>query len=103
MTASLVVVVGVTGAVVLGRARRAFAPHASQADCAALVDRYLEHLARQYRPDDPATAAIEARCAAHARPAWADDVRACQRDLTAAEVACGLAAPDLDALEQCLQ
>jgi hypothetical protein len=97
IVAVVVVLVG------LRQAWRALAPRPTAGDCAALVDRYMRDKSRERFPD-LAEAELERMSrsdeAVGHRP---HDVASCRQDLTAAQVSCGLGAPDVAALERCMQ
>jgi hypothetical protein len=88
---------------VAGRAMwQRVAPRPSEAQCAALLERYLD---KQSRARDPAVddADVEiARARAAEDPARPTDLGACQRELTEAQVECGLRSNDVDQMERCL-
>jgi hypothetical protein len=98
------VVVTLIGGLVLGKwLFQRFAPRPSEQQCSELLDRYLEHASRQRDPavdDDDIDAARERSLAEPTRMA---DVRACQRELTESQVRCGLASPNVDDMERCMQ
>jgi hypothetical protein len=99
--AALAIVLGLGGYAAFTTLARACARRPSERDCGALVDRWVAHESRaRGAADGEATAATER---ARGLPSYAADVRRCQEGLTAAQVACGLAAEDVDAIEQCLQ
>lgn len=81
---------------------RSLSAHPSADDCAALLERYVEHVAYAVDPS-PASSALSsrraiAREAAKARGAFAR----CERELTRAEVDCAMKATYGDAFERCL-
>jgi len=88
-------IVGVFGAIAAGRpVARRLARHPTPALCVALLDRYAEQevRARDRRPDPtPPTRALDA-----------PEVVRCTRELTLAEVECGLGSGYADELERCL-
>ena len=102
-TAALAIVAVVVVLVGLRHAWRIFAPRPSADDCAALVDRYLRDKSRERFPD-LAEADLErlsrSNEAIDLRP---HDVASCREGLTATQVSCGLGAPDVAALERCMQ
>ena len=101
--ASLLVVGLVIGAVVVGWARRQLASRPTRAECKALLLRHVELDARaRQRPIHADLVAAHQR-AIEPRLEAGCNVAACQRQLTAAEVACALGAPNVDELERCLQ
>ena len=81
---------------------RRLSSHPSADQCAALLDRYVEHVAYAVDPS-PSSAAIAerralARAAAQSRTAFAR----CEGELTLREVDCAMNAPNADTLERCL-
>jgi hypothetical protein len=99
LTVVVAVVLIVAGKFVVER----LMPRPSPAQCAALLDRYLEHASRAA---DPAVdeGDIEAtRTRAETDASRYRDLSACERELTRAEVECGLASPNVDEMERCLQ
>lgn len=81
---------------------RRVSAHPSAEECAALLDRYVEHVAYAVDPS-PASSALSSRRAlakeaAQARGAFAR----CERELTRAEVDCAMKATYGDAFERCL-
>lgn len=101
--AALVIVLGVGGVVGARRVWRALAASPTEAQCEALLDRYLEHKSLQRDPDldhgDIARAKEEAR----SDPDFVVELASCREQLTAAEVECGVAATNADDLERCVQ
>lgn len=93
----------VLGAVGWKRLSRVWAEPPSDAECGELVDNYLAHAfwlkAGYLPPSDGADAAYRPpRAAEHDL-----DVANCRRTLTRSQVTCGVAAPNMDELERCLQ
>jgi hypothetical protein len=103
MFAALAVMGAVCGYVAVRRAMHFFAARPTEAECAALLDRYLDQASRQREPDIGADDIARAQERAPEAPTYVADLDACRRRLTAAQVACGLAAPNVDDLERCLQ
>ncbi len=97
------VVLGLVGVVSGKRLLRALSAAPTQAQCEALVARWVEHASRQRDPavDDDDVAA--ARAAAPSTPEYVADLERCREQLTAEEVACAVEATYLDALERCVQ
>ena len=107
--ATLAVITAVGAAAAAGPVGRALAERPSGADCVALLDRYIELVARAVDPDPARVAAsIEERkaAAALAAPAALGTAESgfprCEAELTRDEVACGLRAGNADELERCL-
>jgi hypothetical protein len=100
---SLLVVVAVSGAVLAARLIERVAPRPARADCALLLDRWAAQTYRARNPDArPDTVAHFGRQAAHDSGAEAQ-LAACERELSALQVACALAAPNVDEMERCVQ
>jgi hypothetical protein len=103
LAAALLAVIAIVGFVAMRGLVRLLAPRPTETQCAELVDRYLEHASRardpQVKDEDIALATERSRT----EPARSADLAACRDDLTAAQVECGLKAPNVDELERCLQ
>jgi hypothetical protein len=101
--AALVVMGSITGYLAVRRLAHFVAARPTEEQCAALLDRYLEQASRQREP--LATDEDIARAKEHApeAPTYVADLDSCRRRLTAAQVQCGLEAPNVDDLERCLQ
>lgn len=100
--ATLAIVGVVALAVLIPMLARKLAPHPSSAECEALLDRYVEHVAHAVDPK-PAASALEerralARAAAPSRAAFSR----CVTDLTRWEVDCAMKAESADSFERCL-
>lgn len=81
---------------------RRLGPHPSQDECLALLDRYVEHLARA-RSESPRPSAVESwREAARKAASSSPTLSRCTELLTVDEAACAKSAPDADAFERCL-
>jgi hypothetical protein len=93
----------VVGAVVVARVRHALAPHATAAQCAALLDRYVEHLAHAAEPAPAASTIAAERAEARARAATDARFARCPDELTAAQASCAMDAHDADELERCIE
>ena len=103
LVASVLVVVALIAVAVFKPIRRALAPSPTEQQCAALVERYLEHAARAMHPDVDEVGIERARAESRGDPMRLADVTSCQQDLTAAQVECGLRSPNVDELERCMQ
>lgn len=99
--ATLAIVAVVIGAALAPRVYRRLAAHPSQTECAALLDHYVELVARAAQPEPAASAIAERRAAARAASATQGFSR-CEDDLTRDEVTCALGAGNADDLERCL-
>jgi len=103
LAAALLAIGAIVGFVVVQALVRWLAPRPTEAQCAELVDRYLEHASRARDPrvadDDIALATKRSR----AEPARSADLKACRDRLSAAQVECGLKSPNVDEMERCLQ
>lgn len=100
--ATLAIIAVTALAVLLPMLARKLGPHPSPAECAALLDRYVEHVAHAVDPK-PAASALEerralARAAAPSRAAFSR----CVSDLTRSEVDCAMKADSADSFERCL-
>ena len=97
--------VAILGAVGLGVATRpalrALAERPSPEACVALLDRYVELVARAADPDASASTIAQRKETAWASAGEARFAR-CEAELTREEVACGLTAGNPDELERCL-
>ncbi len=80
-----------------------FAARPTPEACDALLDRYLEHASRQHVPDADDDDIDRALASSREGPERERDLIACQRELTAEQVTCGLQAPNVDELERCVQ
>lgn len=80
---------------------RALSPRPAPADCMALLERYVELVARAADPDASASAVAERHERARAAAGERGFAR-CEAELTRDEVACGLRAGNADELERCL-
>jgi hypothetical protein len=78
------------------------AKHASQSECAALLDHGVELAVRDHRPEasDDEIAAEKAK--RRAEPAGRDALAACPNEVSKDAYACALAAPTIDEYERCL-
>ena len=97
------IILSVVGFIVVKRARRALDESPTESQCSQLVDRHLEQAARQRYPEANARALAKALASARVSSPRAEDVLRCRQRLSPAQVACGLQAPNVDALERCLQ
>ncbi len=89
---------------VLGpRVASRLAPSPTSDQCTRLVDRYLEQAERQKNPEARGDEIAHAVRDAQSSPDRERDVADCRRRLTRAQVECGLAAPNVDELERCVQ
>lgn len=97
-------VVGALVTLVVGKAVvTRLMPRPTEAQCTALLDRYVEHASRARDPalDDGDIQAAVSRAQTDA--SRARDLAACERELSASEVECGLRSPNVDEMERCLQ
>jgi hypothetical protein len=102
------VVVAVTGAVVGQRgwrwlSRVAFGQTPSHDQCEQLLARWLSHASRQRDPLVEERQIDQAEALARQKPQYVVDLARCENELTSDEVACGIEAPNADALERCVQ
>jgi hypothetical protein len=101
--AALTVVTLIVGLVVGKWLVQRFAPRPSEEQCSELLDRYLQHASRQHDPEVDDDDIDTARERSHGQPTRIADVGTCQRELTEAQVRCGLASPNVDDMERCMQ
>jgi hypothetical protein len=99
--ATLAIVALVVGVVAGRSVLRRLSTHPSPAECAALLERYAELVARAVDPV-PAPSAIARRKEAARVAARERGFSRCEAELTQAEVACALQAGSADDLERCL-
>jgi len=103
MLAALLVIAAVVGFIVLGRLVRVFADQPSEAQCASLLDRYVDHASRQHHPgvdDDDIQRAVEQ---SQGKAERFDDLASCRDELTARQVECALSSTNVDEMERCVQ
>ncbi len=101
--ATIVIMVVVIGFIMVSRAWWALSDSPTEDQCARLVDRHLKQAARQRFPRADDRALAQALARARVSPARASDVARCRKQLSEAQVACGLRASNVDALERCIQ
>ncbi len=99
---TLVIVVLAVGFVLSKPIRRSFSDHPSAETCAALLDRYVEHIVRAIDPKPPAleltSRKTQARMIASGDPKFAR----CPLYLTQDEAACAMRSGNADEFERCL-
>jgi hypothetical protein len=96
-------IVGVTAlAVLVPMIARELGPRPTPADCEALLDRYVEHVAYAIDPKPASSTLIERRALAHAAASSRAAFSRCQSDLTRSEVECAMKADSADSFERCL-
>jgi hypothetical protein len=103
MLAALVIIASVVGVVGGRRLMRWLEPRPTEEQCAALVDRYLEHASRARDPSIADEDIAEARLRGRDGEDRHADRRASQSELTALQVECALRSATVDELERCLQ
>lgn len=97
-------ILGAIVAVILAlEARRSLAPRATTAQCSALLDRYVEHLARAAEPEPAASAVALQRGLAQEQARQSATFAACPRKLSHEAADCALRAHNADEFERCLQ
>jgi hypothetical protein len=101
--ATLAIVLGLAGIVVAGRIAHRLASHPSEAECGALLDRYVEHLAHAFEPSPSLSAIAEARLLAREKADSNVELAACADELTRDQARCAMAAHDADEFERCLE
>ncbi len=96
-------IVGVTAlAVLLPVIARRLGPHPTAADCEALLDRYVEHVAYAVDPKPAPSALAERRALARAAASSRAAFSRCVSELTRSEVDCAMKAESADSFERCL-
>jgi len=102
VAATLGILALAAAAAVAPSALRRLAGRPAAEDCAALLDRYVEHVARAVSPE-PAAARIAERKELARAAAGERGFARCEAELTPDEVACGLRAGSADEIERCLR
>lgn len=97
--AAIVLIAALIAAAVAWR-RRA---HATREECERLLDRYVELFARQRWPEGSEAWLREQQARSREKAATEPSFLACPREVTRAELACAMAAPNVDELEKCLE
>src|SRR5262245_4998785 len=101
-TIAALAIVGIAIVFAVGRPlRRRLAAHPSAAECAALLDRYVDHLAHAADPHVPAATVAEAQETARAKAATEPDFARCTTTLTREEADCAMRANGADEFERC--
>jgi len=103
LAAAALALCAIVGFVVVKGLMRLLAPRPTEAQCAELVERYLEHASRARDPRINADDIAKATERSRTEPARGADLKACRDKLSAAQVECGLKSPNVDAMERCLQ
>lgn len=101
VAATLAILALVGAAALAPSVARRLAGRPAPEDCAALLDRYVELVARAVSPES-STAAIAERKALAQAAVGARGFARCEAELTPDEVACGLRAGSADEIERCL-
>ena len=103
LVAGVVVVAAVLALALGGKLARQLSPRPAEQQCQQLVDHYIQQASRQQHPGADAHAIKRTIAASGSSPRRGRDVGACQQELSAEQVSCGLRAPNIDDLERCLQ
>ena len=94
------------GLVVLALATTTFAAcsrHASAADCAALLDRYVELLVREQDPKASDTEIARQKAATRAKAEKDTAFASCPTEVSVKSARCALSAINVDEFEKCLE
>jgi hypothetical protein len=102
VVSTIIIVALVVGFVASRPIRRRFAAHPSTEQCAALLDRYVEHLAHAADPRAAASAIEEQRARTRALAAKDPDFGRCSQTITRDEADCAMKAQNADEFERCL-
>jgi hypothetical protein len=101
--ATVAVIGAVVGAILVLHARRALAPRATPAQCTALLNRYVEHLAHAAEPHPAASTIAAQRILAQKEARQSPVFASCPRRLSHQDADCALEAHNADEFERCLQ
>jgi hypothetical protein len=96
----------VAGLVVLALAMASFVAcsrHASAADCAALLDRYVELLVREQDPKAPDTEVARQKAATRAKAEKDTAFASCPSEVSVKSARCAMTAVNVDEFEKCLE
>jgi hypothetical protein len=77
--------------------------HATQGDCTAMLDRYVELLVREQNPGATAEEIAQQKERTHEKAAHDVSFASCPSEVKTKDVACALAAPNVDEFEKCLE
>jgi len=97
---------GLAGSVVLALAMMSSAActrHASAADCAALLDRYVELLMREQDPKAPDTEVFRQKAATRAKAEKDSAFASCPSEVSVKSARCAMTAVNVDEFEKCLE
>lgn len=75
----------------------------SDEQCQLLLDKYLDHASRARGQDVGERSIAEAQQASRGTVVRETDLTSCRAQLTVEQVECGLASPNVDAFERCMQ
>lgn len=103
MLATIVILAGVIGLASWRGVRARFADHPTQAQCVALLDRYVEHLTHAADPKPAPSTIATQQALAQGRAAEDPTFARCTSELTLAQTECAMRADSADAFERCLQ
>jgi hypothetical protein len=79
------------------------ARHASPADCAALLDRYVELLVREQSPGADDNEIMAQKRATREKAAHEPSFASCPKEVSATAVRCAMGAPNVDEFEKCIE
>lgn len=102
MLATLAIVCGFLALLIAFWLFRKLSPHPSPAQCEALLERYVTHVAYAIDPKPAASAMAERHRLAHEAAEKNGAFAECTDVLTLDELNCGMQAESADALERCL-
>jgi protein-disulfide isomerase len=77
--------------------------HASAADCAALLDRYVELLVREQDPKAPDTEIARQKAATRAKAEKDTAFASCPTEVSVKSARCAMIAVNVDEFEKCLE
>ena len=102
VVATLVIVLLVVGFVASKPLRRSLAAHPSQDACAALLDRYVEHVVRAIDEKPQASELLARKAQARTLASTDPKFARCPTYLTVDEAECAMRAGNADEFERCL-
>lgn len=102
LLASIGIVAIIVGVAIAEPIRRRFAAHPSKAECEAMLDRYVEHLAAAEGLAKSDASLAARRALARSGAARHPEFARCPEALTLEESRCALRASNADEFERCL-
>lgn len=103
MLATAAIIAGAIGLASANRVGALFSAHPTQAECATLLDRYVEHLTYAATPHPTPGALASQKALARSKASEDHAFARCTSELTRAQADCALKAESADAFERCLQ